>query len=124
MKLRIKGNSLRLRVSPTEMEQIAAQGWVEDTVRFAADAALRYRLEVAPADRLAATFEGGGICVTVPVGAAERWRRAGEVTISGEQALPGDETLNILIEKDFECLNPRLGDDDVDTFPNPAKAPN
>jgi Family of unknown function (DUF7009) len=124
MKLRIKGNSLRLRVSPTEVAQIAAQGWAEDAVRFAADAALRYRLEVGPAGQLRATFAAGEICVTVPAEAAERWQRADEVTISGDQALPGDERLNILIEKDFECLNPRPGDDDADTFPNPAKAPN
>lgn len=123
MKLRIKGNSLRLRVSPTELERIAAQGWVEDSVRFAADTALSYRLEVGAGGGLAAALEAGRIRVTVPRAAVERWRRDDEVAIGGEQALPDGETLNILIEKDFECLKPRPGDADADTFPNPAKLP-
>ena len=66
----------------------------------------------------------GVIRVSVPQSAVERWQRTDEVTISGELALGGSETLKILIEKDFECLNPRPGDEDADTFPNPAKASN
>jgi hypothetical protein len=34
MKLRIKGNSLRLRVSPSELARFQAGGRTEETIRF------------------------------------------------------------------------------------------
>ena len=50
MKLRIKGNSLRLRVSRTELERFQAEGRVEETVQFTAapEANLTYALESTP----------------------------------------------------------------------------
>ena len=49
MKLRIKGNSLRLRVSRSELAQFQAGGRVEETIRFAEarEAWLTYALESA-----------------------------------------------------------------------------
>ncbi|MGH9600687.1 MAG: DUF7009 family protein, partial [Terracidiphilus sp.] len=37
MKLRIQGNSLRLRVTRAELDRLAGNGRVEETVYFAAD---------------------------------------------------------------------------------------
>ena len=37
MKLRIRGNSLRLRVSKTELARIAESGKAEDTARFSSE---------------------------------------------------------------------------------------
>jgi hypothetical protein len=36
--------------------------------------------------------------------------------------MPGAEPLSILIEKDFECLVPRPGEDPRDLYVNPAKS--
>ncbi len=49
MKLRIKGNSLRLRVSPSEMERLLSAGRIEEIIHFAQepDAKLTYALEQA-----------------------------------------------------------------------------
>ena len=53
MKLRIQGNSLRLRVSPSEMTRLLEAGRIEETIHFAhgGDARLTYALEHAAADR-------------------------------------------------------------------------
>jgi hypothetical protein len=49
MKLRIKGNSLRLRVSRSELARFQAGGRIEETIRFspAPEATLTYALESA-----------------------------------------------------------------------------
>lgn len=119
MKLRIRGNSIRLRVSQSEVERIQAEGRCEDEVRFAGGGALRYRVEVVPEGPLAARLAGTEIALRVPRGAVERWSDPAEVSISGEQALDDGGRLALLLEKDFACLAPRAGEDESDLFPNP-----
>lgn len=120
MKLRIRGNSLRIRVSQTELEQISRDGVVSDAIRFSAESALEYGIEVRRAVSLEARFTGSEIRVIVPESALGKWLAPEEVAISGEQPLASGETLKILVEKDFTCLAPREGEDDSDAFPNPA----
>ncbi len=47
MKLRIKGNSLRLRVSPSEVARLLETGRIEETIHLSSDqnASLTYALE-------------------------------------------------------------------------------
>ena len=63
MKLRIRGNSIRLGVSPTEVAQIAEKGKAEDIVRFSSERSLRYCIELRPTGAVTATFEGDSIVV-------------------------------------------------------------
>lgn len=108
-----------MRVSQTELAQIAAEGRCEDRVRFPGGGELAYGIEVVPEGALSAEHTGGRITLRVPRAAAERWADPGEVSISGAQALEDGERLRLLLEKDFECLAPREGEDDSDLFPNP-----
>ena len=66
MKLRIRGNSLRIRVSQSELEQISNAGSAEDAVRFSSDAELRYRVMVRPDGEVGAVFSGNEVQVLVP----------------------------------------------------------
>jgi hypothetical protein len=120
MKLRIRGNSLRIRVSQQELEQISQHGSATDAVQFASAAKLSYRVQVGHEQHLAAVFSGSEIAVTLPERELSRWLRPEEVSISGEQPLDGGDVLTILVEKDFTCLAPRDGEDESDLFPNPA----
>jgi len=120
MKLRIRGNSVRFRLSQTEMAQLVENGAVNDSVEFGPDARLTYRVEVRPVDSLKADFTAQGIQVTIPTAMVQRWAEPEEVAIRGEQALTGDASLSILLEKDFVCLTPRDGEEDADSFPNPG----
>ena len=45
MKLRIQGNSLRLRLSQSEVAQFSKTGFVEDSIQFAPGAMFAYALE-------------------------------------------------------------------------------
>jgi hypothetical protein len=100
MKLRIRGNSLRMRVSKTELAKIAETGKVEDTVRFSSEQSLRYSIEVRPTGAVTATFADAAIVVTLPKSRLDLWRRPGEVSVEGSQPVGGGKVLQILLEKD------------------------
>ena len=122
MKLRIRGNSLRLRVSRTELERIAEQGSAEDSIRFAPGMEWRYGIEVKPAGDVAAQFGANALRVVLPKPRVYRWLGDQEVSIEGLQPIGNGETLRILVEKDYTCLAPRTGEDDSDLFVNPEAA--
>jgi hypothetical protein len=120
VKLRIKGDSLRLRLSQGEVSRLRDYGLVEDRTRFGAGNALVYRLRVsADVREIAASFDGGALEVRLPEQAARRFCATEEVTLAAEESLP-DGALRILVEKDFACLQPRDGEDESDNFPHPA----
>jgi hypothetical protein len=122
VKLRVLDNTIRLRVTKSELTHVAEHGWVESAVQFGGGAALIYRLESGPADAPAAGFANGRIVVTLPAGRVAHWAATDEISISGAQALDGGAALEILVEKDFECLEPRPGEDPRDLFDNPKKS--
>jgi hypothetical protein len=100
MKLWIRGNSLRLRVTKTELAKIAETGKVEDTVRFSSDQRLRYAIEVRPTAAITALFSGTEIVVTLPKARLDLWLRPNEVSVEGSQPIGGGKVLQIVLEKD------------------------
>ncbi len=120
MKLRIKGASLRLRLTQKEVRALAEQGQVEEHVPFAAQTQLIYRLSRdANVAQIQARFERNVIEIRVPQALAAGWCASNEVTLAHSQSVP-QGLLQITLEKDFECLAPRAGEDESDNFPHPA----
>lgn len=93
MKLKIRGHSLRLRVSKTELARIAESGKTEDTVRFSSEQSLRYSIEARPTGAVTATFADAAIVVTLPKARLDLWLRAGEVAVEGSQPVGGGKVL-------------------------------
>jgi hypothetical protein len=120
MKLRIRGNSVRFRLSQTEVDQLGTSGTAEDRAQFGPQSQLTYRVIVVADGALRATFDRAQVVVEIPRSTFERWLDPQQVSIRGEQPVTGDEGLKILVEKDFACLAPRADEDDADLFPNPA----
>lgn len=123
MKVRLKGNSIRLRLTRPEVFDLVRAGSVTERTEFAGGGVLLTRLESeASAGEIGAEFDGGRIVVRVPRGVIERWGSTDVVGIEHEQPLDGGGSLRVLIEKDFECLTPRAGESQADAFPHPEKA--
>lgn len=119
MKLRLRGNSVRLRLTQREVRDVLERGRVEDRTGFG-EATLSYALEVAPVAALEASFERGTVLVRVPKAEAHAWVTDAErVSLEREQPIGGGERLRVLVEKDFQCLKTRSGEDESDAFPNP-----
>jgi hypothetical protein len=121
MKLRIRGDSIRLRLKRGEVDQIAAGTSIVEETHFP-NAVLTFRLDVSENDDAAASFNNGRMVVSLPKSRVLDWAGNDEVSLVAEQELSGAGSLSLLIEKDFSCLEPghhRDCEDDADTFPHP-----
>ena len=121
MKIRILDDSVRLRLDRDEVDAVGRGEPVESATRFPHGSAFRYRLE-AGAARTSATFDDGCITLRVTSDEARTWAETETtVAITAEETL-GSGTLTLLIEKDFECLEPRDGENQSNRFRNPGAA--
>ena len=121
MKLRIRENSIRLRLKRAEVEQLAAGRSIVEQTCFP-NAVLTYRLDVAEEGEASAEFDGGNLAICLPKADVTHWAKTDQVSIIAEQPLAESATLSLLIEKDFTCLAPghhRPCEDDADTFRHP-----
>lgn len=120
MKIRIRDNSVRLRLSRGEVEAINASGVVTSTTGFPGSREFRYSLESSPASVTPAAFYSDNeIRVRLPETVVHAWATTEQVSIEGEQVLDDGNKLSILVEKDFACLAPRAGEDESDMYPHP-----
>lgn len=119
MKLRIRGSSLRLRLSQSEVRTLGERGAVEDQIEFPGGARLVYRARVDKnTPEISANYSQNLIEVRIPETLAGQWCGTERVTLSGEQPT-ASEVLHLKVEKDFACLAPRKGEDESDSFPHP-----
>ena len=123
MKLRILNNSIRLRLTRTEVDTLREEGLVKAHTDFPGDRDFHYVVEASPAAvKPGAFFSDRVMTVRLPDMTVRNWANSDEVSIEAQQLLNGGETLNILVEKDFQCLAPRDGEDESDMFPHPQAA--
>ena len=105
MKLRIKGNTLRLRLSQNEVSRFAEEGRVEDAIQFGPGQQMAYAVErAANVGAVRAVLDGQTIIVYVPGDLATAWAETDQVGFDVDQPLGDDEQLSILVEKDFKGL--------------------
>src|SRR5687767_7792597 len=122
MKLRINGNSIRLRLLRSEVERFAAEGHVLGETRFG-PSALRYSLLMSSdAESITARFANNEIEVAIPEKIGREWAVGDAVALENAQTVDDSEPLTILIEKDFACLDRPDDPDRDDAFPNPQIA--
>ena len=121
MKLRIRGNSIRLRLSQGEVERFATEGKVEDSVEFApGQRTFTYALESdGHRENVAAEYADDRLCVYVPARVASEWSTSEQVGFGSPEGAVGPR---VMVEKDFACLTPRTGEDESDMFPHPQTA--
>lgn len=121
MKLRLFNHSLRLRLTPEEVQELSRHGRVGGRTPFAAGVALTYTLNTSPGVKeISAALSESAIHVIVPAQMAARWAESSEVGLSATQ-WAGDQKLTILIEKDFECLDAARNEPGLHLYPNPRK---
>ena len=120
MKLRVRDNSIRLRLTQTEVELARTDGLVRGTVPLAGNSNFEYVLESSPATvKPEAHMSNNVLTVRIPETEILSWSDSDEVSISATQLLDGGNELSILIEKDFACLAPREGEDESDMYAHP-----
>ena len=120
MKLRVQDNSIRLRLTQSEVETVNRDGLVRGRVQFAGSNSFDYVLESSPATvQPEAHLSNNVITVRIPELDIRKWAGSDQVSIRSDQLLDDGDQLRILVEKDFHCLSPREGEDESDLFPHP-----
>ncbi len=117
MKLRCTQNSVRIRVRKSDIETLAQQGTVRESVCFGPTNFFHFELGITPGiDSVEATFSEGVLRVVLPKERAQSWMNSSEVGIEVQRTnAEGAISLHLLIEKDFPCLD-RDNEDKSDTF--------
>jgi hypothetical protein len=122
MKVRIKGNSVRLRLLQSEVNRIAEGKKVEESTHFNFKQTLTYTLTVSHnINEPKAEFKNGRLRIWLPIEMAKNWAISNEVGIESFQEVGNGDKLHILIEKDFKCLSSDIVEDQSDNFPHPQE---
>lgn len=120
MKIRIKGNALRLRLTKPEVEKLATAGYLEERTNFGNNV-LTYALHVtAQGDDLTADFDGNQITVFIPGAWAQTWPHNNTTGFNSAVQVSDTEKLSLLVEKDFKCLD-NAEEDQGEFYENPNK---
>ena len=113
MKLRIEDDTLRLRVSQSELDEFAQKGRVEGAVHFGLNPAqcLTYALErgserpqtMPDEEPVQIHYEPGALTVLVPFTVAKTWVETDQNGFSHNLPIAENQHLRILVEKDLDC---------------------
>jgi hypothetical protein len=116
MKLRVKANTIRFRLTQSEVAQLGRGEALRDATEFGPSQRLGWILAPVAGKAIQATFDGRTVSVSLPEHEVRSWAGADAVGIYG-QAGP----LEISVEKDFHCLNRADAPEEADAFPNPLE---
>ena len=121
MKIRIKGNFVRYRLTQNEVKALAETGYLAETTCFGPGEAQTFVYALQTKDGTAgleATFDGRTITMFIPADAARTWHREELVGFENTIEVAPGVSLGLLLEKDFVCLD-ESHEDQSDNFPNP-----
>jgi len=112
MKIRIKGDTVRYRLTRPEVEDFALNGIIKEETHFNSKT-LTYVLQKSNDSRIRIDFTGDTITVLMPEKMAREWTGSERVGFENDQDVPA-----VYIEKDFKCLD-NVAEDQRDNYSNP-----
>ena len=120
MKIRIQGNSLRFRLKQTEVKRFREEGEVKEETSFGILPAdkLSFVLKAGGSGTFKISFESNVVMLQVPATLSAEWTNTDLVGFEEEVTTGKGETIRVLVEKDFKCLD-GFDVDNEDAYPNP-----
>lgn len=118
MKLRIKGNSIRIRLTKSEVDYFGTNGYLEEKTEFG-NSELIYAIKSnVNTNEISANFDGNTITVSIPENLKKEWVETDKIGLENKLDIGMGKQLFLLIEKDFVCLDNTF-EDQSDNYPNP-----
>jgi hypothetical protein len=118
MKLRLRGNTIRLRLGQQEVQRLGQGEAIIENVPLGPGSAFVYSLAPQEVQSITTRIHNNHLEISLPREQARLWAASGEVGIAHESNWPG-ASLSLLIEKDFQCVQRRDNVEDADTWPHP-----
>ena len=121
MKIRIKDNTIRFRLSSADLKTLRKKGKVVSECRFGTSQVFKYSVvskKNGNSEFLCVDLKKNHIRIELAASDVKEWVKT---DLEGFDAVMDNGTkegLYVLIEKDWQCLIPR-DEDETDLFPNP-----
>lgn len=112
MKIRIKDNSIRFRLTQSEVSELGQNGIISSFTEFV-DRPFIYAIERTDDNLLSAAFIENKIVMKMPAAMVEELVSTDIVGFDGQAGL-----VKLLVEKDFVCIDNTV-EDQSDNYPNP-----
>jgi hypothetical protein len=112
MKIRIKGNSLRYRLTRTDVDRLDKESYLEEQTNFSGNR-LIYAIQLSESEVLTSTFIDCKIILSMSRSMIKELIQTDKVGFNNR-----DGDIEILVEKDFTCLD-NVAEDQSDNYPNP-----
>lgn len=118
MKIRIKGNSIRYRLTKSEVETFCKTGFFEESTDFD-NVTFKYALKAKVGiTMLDAKFEANTITLFLEKSKSDDWFKTDEIGFKHSILSKNGTELSLLLEKDFVCMD-ETTEDQSDNYPNP-----
>lgn len=118
MKIRIKGNTVRYRLTKSDIATLVDTGNLEDKTEFIGST-LVYSIKTDVDESLSADFLNNTITLKVPSVLLSNWADTSQVSLENNMPLANGSQLYLLLEKDFKCIDGDVSEDQSDFFENP-----
>lgn len=121
MKIRILGNTIRIRVKMFETDALKDTGMIEEVLSFGPDDTDKLRFQVMAGDEdFAIVRDPMIIRIVVPQALVHTWATTDLVGFEELITTSKGAQINVLVEKDFACLD---GDreEEEGSYPNPIE---
>jgi hypothetical protein len=112
MKIRIKGNSLRYRLTKSDISGLVKDGYLQEHTNFL-NAVLTYALKISDDAVLSSRYSNHTITLFMPEEMLNILANTDKIGFTAT-----DGILQLLVEKDFTCLD-NVDEDQSDNYPNP-----
>lgn len=118
MKIRIRGNSVRYRLTKTEVNTLSEMGCYESITDFG-DQKFIYAVKATDdVELLGVRFDNNTITLYLNRAKSITWAKSKKVGFSAIVQTKNGAELSLLLEKDFVCMDETV-EDQSDNYPNP-----
>ena len=118
MKIRIKENSVRFRLTKSEVATFCKEGFFALQTDFN-EKVFNYAVKaVKGIENLSVSYEGDSIQMLVPDAVRKDWADSNRIGFENTIETKNGKSIYLLLEKDFVCLD-ETTEDQSDNYPNP-----
>ncbi|RKR14278.1 hypothetical protein CLV91_0353 [Maribacter vaceletii] len=118
MKIRIRGNSVRLRLTKTEVDSLAKTGSFSEKIVFPNNTLVYTIIAKEAINTMEASYIENIITIYIPKKDSLEWPTNTIIGHKHSLKIDAANSLSILVEKDFVCMDETV-EDQSDNYPNP-----
>lgn len=118
MKIRIKGNTIRYRLTKTEVNTLSKIGYYENSTDFGDQRFIYAVKAIDDVQELDVDFKNNVITLYLNKAKSLTWPENKKVGFSNVIKTKNGTEISLLLEKDFVCMDETV-EDQSDNYPNP-----